>query len=651
MSRPDPGDDIQTLSLVPPVRGLYHPYRSFNPGSASGYANECMVMRIRNNVLSIMEGNVAINASALAAEVYAITSYQSPTKKDLVLVIGNSIYYIDQTGGAVNGPNLVGAMTTTPTERVCVARFRNRYLFGLVNSGGLYWYDPENRTMRKAGPTVPGTVATGAVGVGGLTGNYKLVYTFVNDQGHEGNPSTASAIVAPAGQNITWTVTAGPTGTSSRRLYRTVASGDTYLFLTEISDNVTLTYADNVADAALGDEVDDDNTDPPSAIRQITVSRTRVYLLDADGLTVWASKIDATTGLPNWEAYPSKLSLDMAFSGGEDKGKAIMFASGDVYVFGGLKTARIVGDVASGVAVEQALDEGIFSPYALTQHPDGTISFLNQIGQLKHFNLESTEDWGESVQADLNPIKVGYSGGLMYGQSGPALDYDHQNRCLYLNSSSSTTTNNLCLCFEIASKQWFNSKTIYDVAHYSEFRRNFYGWSRGDPTNVYGARTNDSDAGYTYATANGSAYGTGVIPRYELLMVTPSPGDDIDFLTLQLSLRAVGVFDIQNPPQVITVEYAFDNNQTYMKKQFIYRAYGLVANHGLASSFDPVMNLSLGIYRVARWLNLRITPGCDTITNSLGVEIYGLRLDCRILNQARDGRRSHGGEMNQRIYR
>lgn len=46
----------------------------------------------------------------------------------------------------------------------------------------------------------------------------------------------------------------GPTGTTARRLYRTTAGGSTYKYLGIISDNVTTTFADNVADGSLGAE-------------------------------------------------------------------------------------------------------------------------------------------------------------------------------------------------------------------------------------------------------------------------------------------------------------------------------------------------------------------------------------------------------------
>lgn len=47
-------------------------------------------------------------------------------------------------------------------------------------------------------------------------------------------------------------IAVGPSGVTSRKVYRTVAGGSSYLLLTTIADNTTTTYADTTADASLG---------------------------------------------------------------------------------------------------------------------------------------------------------------------------------------------------------------------------------------------------------------------------------------------------------------------------------------------------------------------------------------------------------------
>lgn len=101
------------------------------------------------------------------------------------------------------------------------------------------------------GYTAPGapTVGTGAAGV--LTGAYKYKVTFVTATG-ETEGGTASSTVNPASQQVS--VSAIPTGgadVTSRKVYRTLAGGSTYYFLTTIADNVTTTYTDNATDASI----------------------------------------------------------------------------------------------------------------------------------------------------------------------------------------------------------------------------------------------------------------------------------------------------------------------------------------------------------------------------------------------------------------
>lgn len=100
---------------------------------------------------------------------------------------------------------------------------------------------------------------TAAVGAAGsLTGTYRYTVTYVLDDGSETEPwpGTASS-VSPSSQRVN--LTSIPVSSSARvvgrRIYRTVASAvdpKDYYFLAEISDNVTTTYTDNIADGSLG---------------------------------------------------------------------------------------------------------------------------------------------------------------------------------------------------------------------------------------------------------------------------------------------------------------------------------------------------------------------------------------------------------------
>ena len=103
--------------------------------------------------------------------------------------------------------------------------------------------------------TAPGapTVAINAT-AGNLNGAYTYKITFVTANG-ETNGGTTSATVSPVSQQVNLTaIPTGPTGTTARKIYRTVAGGvdGTQQLVTTIADNTTTTYTDNTADGSLG---------------------------------------------------------------------------------------------------------------------------------------------------------------------------------------------------------------------------------------------------------------------------------------------------------------------------------------------------------------------------------------------------------------
>jgi hypothetical protein len=102
--------------------------------------------------------------------------------------------------------------------------------------------------------TVYGVAPTFVVGGAGsvTAGTHTYVATAVVN-GVESGYSPASGIATAAPSQITVTVPFGPTGTTARNVYRTVA-GNTgpYKLVGTIGDNVTATLVDNIADGSLG---------------------------------------------------------------------------------------------------------------------------------------------------------------------------------------------------------------------------------------------------------------------------------------------------------------------------------------------------------------------------------------------------------------
>jgi len=84
-------------------------------------------------------------------------------------------------------------------------------------------------------------------------GLYKYVYTYVSADG-ESTPSPVFQITTTStNQKVNLTAVAvGPTGTTARKVYRTIVAGSVLKLLTTIGDNTTTTFSDAIADGSLG---------------------------------------------------------------------------------------------------------------------------------------------------------------------------------------------------------------------------------------------------------------------------------------------------------------------------------------------------------------------------------------------------------------
>lgn len=133
--------------------------------------------------------------------------------------------------------------------------------------------------------TVAGTVAAGgSMGVGAYT--YKV--SFVNKYGTESNVGPVSATITTTSVNKTANLTSLPISNDpnvvARKIYRTVAGGTVWLLLATVSDNITTTYADTIADGSLSvitapqaGDFSSDNS-PPTKCGIVKVWKKTVFL-------------------------------------------------------------------------------------------------------------------------------------------------------------------------------------------------------------------------------------------------------------------------------------------------------------------------------------------------------------------------------------
>lgn len=212
---------------------------------------------------------------------------------------GNAETMVAWFGG--NGYALAGtSLVTIPSAqsvmtlgfRVCAAQMENHIFFG---NGSVTPYKYNGTDFTRHGVYPPSTMSvtnfTGAAG--SLSGGYQYKITYVNSQSVEGNPSTASTTFTVTNQQISMTclpIAPQSWGVASRRIYRTVTSGSTFMRVATINDNITTTYLDNTADTALGVTVPT-NAGVPPVFTAICYHQRRLFMISTDNL-IWYTDLD-----------------------------------------------------------------------------------------------------------------------------------------------------------------------------------------------------------------------------------------------------------------------------------------------------------------------------------------------------------------------
>ena len=144
-------------------------------------------------------------------------------------------------------------------------------------------------TIRTVGITIPATACEGtAGGASGYlgAGDYKYVYTYVDEDGYESNASDSVTITAAALNTISLTSidNSGDAKVVSKNIYRTSVGGAIYYYEGAIADNITTIFSSTIADSALGTEVAVTHTAPPTTSHLIAKRRNRLYLAYNDYL-------------------------------------------------------------------------------------------------------------------------------------------------------------------------------------------------------------------------------------------------------------------------------------------------------------------------------------------------------------------------------
>ena len=192
----------------------------------------------------VREGRVKLFSSQLDSAAVRRLAYVNDTR---VHVAGRSVY-VDEVkviDGLLNDEKITTLMAFRPLND------SNEYAFVADRSAMRKITGTTATTWGIAAPTTKPTVTTESVGVGALSGQYTVVYTYVREVNekvaHESNPSPTSESVQPVASDIRVTnlVASSDSQVTHIYLYRTAAGGSQHLFETKVavSSRTGITYA------------------------------------------------------------------------------------------------------------------------------------------------------------------------------------------------------------------------------------------------------------------------------------------------------------------------------------------------------------------------------------------------------------------------
>ncbi len=251
----------------------------------------CQNVTYENGAVGTREGVAKLNTAAIGSFVGdgLYTKREDTGSETMVAFAGGTMWQLAGTSFTTIGS---AQSVFTAGQRVGTTQYQAHMFIG---NGGVIPYKYNASVFTRHGVYPPTTTATVASqSTGGLTGEYRYKVTWVNTFAVEGDvgPVTATFTAAAALLRVTSIPVAPQSyGVGSRRLYRTVAGGTTFKRVTEIADNTTTTYDDNIADGSLGANAPTDNGVPPK-YSVIVYHSNRLFMNDAANLNyLWYTEL------------------------------------------------------------------------------------------------------------------------------------------------------------------------------------------------------------------------------------------------------------------------------------------------------------------------------------------------------------------------
>jgi hypothetical protein len=251
---------------------------------------DCANVMFTNGSVGTRTGAQKLNTAAVGSFVCdGIYTRRSNTGAETMVVFyGGTMWTLAGTSFSTT-PSAQSVFTAG--VRVAATQYENHMFIG---NGGVIPYKYNGTDFTRHGVYPPTTTMSAASnGAGNLAGVYSWKVTWVNSSAVEGDvgPANTFTVTATGGQVSLTSIPVAPQsyGVAGRRIYRTDAGGSTYRRVTEISDNTTTTYNDNIASSAVGATAPSDNGVPPKYNANI-YHANRVFVNDAQNPNfVWYS--------------------------------------------------------------------------------------------------------------------------------------------------------------------------------------------------------------------------------------------------------------------------------------------------------------------------------------------------------------------------
>lgn len=615
-----------------PFTGLYRPVNDFSPEQASGKFKELRNWEVRDGVLKLIDG--------VQAEPYTITGTTFlynffPYEGDNVSWQDN--YYAlfvkatgTNTNDLVSWENVSGTTTTysgwtASGSLIRGGAFGDELIVGVHS--GLFAVDVITDSFRELGVAAPSVTPSGTTGSGnGLTGVYSLVYTKINADGHEGNPSTQSNDVSVTDADIEWTV--GGAGSTTElalypylRLYRTVAGGSAYLYLTQISNtsSTQTTYTDSTPDISLGDEAEYDN-DAPGNVDDFLCTPNRIYLLHEN--KIYASKFDKDTSEPNIDAFPSAWNVYVKGGGAyfHTKCWSIEMIGGKLIALSGVHISLIAGDFGVNPTVVPLFEYGIMGPLACihvkatAKHPEGLVMYCTD----QKIRFWDGENAPQVISEDISDLLDGM---FWYVTTPyPQVTYEETNdRLIVILPDIPSAYAGQTGCQGLVYN-WGSSWSVVDWSFpwivYNDVKR---------ITNAI--KATDSTIYYLTGYKNGNTfYTTQTVEWWPIWF-----GEKAHYVQ-RLGLRVKAQPIVNYVPPTLTVYWGTNGEPPDTN----YKVYDLSSDALAQGTQRKAVTLWIPINRFCTDVTLKVVPTANTASIASGCEIYDLFMDVSEAEDAHD---------------